>query len=96
VVGSGQTGQPPPTPSLSGRGVFSSSVARQRHMDVCATSGCRWGIGHEKIPRSGLHCVATHDLDAAGNAVARFIHAFDGWQFQTRPPRSASKGDPVP
>jgi len=24
--------------------------------------------------------------DAAGNAVAAFIHEFDGWQFQTRSP----------
>jgi creatinine amidohydrolase len=34
-------------------------------------------------------------LDAAGHAVAAFIHEFDAWQFQTRPPGSVSRDGPA-
>jgi creatinine amidohydrolase len=34
-------------------------------------------------------------LNAAGDAVARFIREFGSWQFQTRPPGTSSSGEPA-
>lgn len=34
-------------------------------------------------------------LDAAANAVARFVHELDGWQFQSRPPASPAQSEPA-